>query len=139
MTHKVLCVDDEENVLHAFERNLRRYYDIETANGPIAGLLAVAQRGPYAVVISDLRMPGMDGLEFLAEVRKKSPESVALILSGISDFRAAVSSTNEGVIFQFLTKPCPANTLRGAIDQALNRYQTSLAERELPRSAAFQE
>ena len=57
MNRKVLCVDDEENVLRAFERNLRLHFEIETAVGPVAGLSAITQRGPYAVVVSDLRMP----------------------------------------------------------------------------------
>jgi CheY-like chemotaxis protein len=131
MNRKVLCVDDEENVLRGFERNLRLQFEIETAVGPVAGLSAIAQNGPYAVVISDLRMPGMDGIEFLSAVRKQSPDSVRLILSGNADLQAAIASVNEGSIFQFLTKPCPVDTLRGAIDGALKQYQLIIAEREL--------
>jgi response regulator RpfG family c-di-GMP phosphodiesterase len=131
MNRKVLCVDDEENVLRAFERNLRLQFEIETAIGPVAGLSAIAQRGPYAVVISDLRMPEMDGIQFLSAVRKQSPDSVRLILSGNADLQAVIASVNEGSIFQFLTKPCPVDTLRSAIDGALKQYQLILAEREL--------
>jgi DNA-binding NtrC family response regulator len=69
MNRKVLCVDDEENVLRAFERNLRLHFEIETAVGPAAGLSALERSGPYAVVISDLRMPGMDGIQFLTAVK----------------------------------------------------------------------
>jgi CheY-like chemotaxis protein len=131
MNRKVLCVDDEENVLRAFERNLRLHFEIETAVGPLAGLSAIAQGGPFAVVISDLRMPGMDGIQFLSAVRKQSPDSVRLVLSGNADLQAAIASVNEGSIFQFLTKPCPAETLRTAIDGALKQYQLIIAEREL--------
>jgi CheY-like chemotaxis protein len=131
MNRKVLCVDDEENVLRAFERNLRLHFEIETAAGPLAGLAAIAQRGPYAVVISDLRMPEMDGIQFLSAVRKQSPDSVRLILSGNADLQAVIAAVNEGSIFQFLTKPCPADTLRSAIDGALKQYQLVIAEREL--------
>jgi len=131
MNRKVLCVDDEENVLRAFERNLRLHFEIETAVGPVAGLSAIAQRGPYAVVISDLRMPEMNGIQFLSAVRKQSPDSVRLILSGNADLQAAIASVNEGSIFQFLTKPCPVDTLRTAIDGALKQYQLISAEREL--------
>ncbi len=131
MNRKVLCVDDEENVLRAFERNLRQHFEIETAVGPLAGLSAIAQRGPYAVVISDLRMPEMDGIQFLSAVRKQSPDSVRLILSGNADLQAVITSVNEGSIFQFLTKPCPVDTLRSAIDGALKQYQLIIAEREL--------
>ncbi len=132
MNRKVLCaVDDEENVLRAFERNLRLHFEIETAVGPAAGLSAIAQHGPYAVVISDLRMPEMDGIQFLTAVRKQSPDSVRLILSGNADFQAVIASVNEGNVFRFLTKPCPADALRGAIDGALKQYQLIVAEREL--------
>ncbi len=131
MNRKVLCVDDEENVLRAFERNLRLHFEIETAVGPAAGLSAIVQHGPYAVVISDLRMPGMDGIQFLTEVRQQSPDSVRLILTGNADLQAAIASVNEGSIFQFLTKPCPVDTLRGAIDGALTQFQLVVAEREL--------
>lgn len=131
MNRKVLCVDDEENVLRAFERNLRRHFEIETAVGPVAGLSAIAQRGPYAVVISDLRMPEMNGIQFLSAVRKQSPDSVRLILSGNADLQAAIASVNEGSIFRFLTKPCPVDTLRTAIDGALKQHQLLIAEREL--------
>lgn len=131
MNRKVLCVDDEENVLRAFERNLRLHFEIETAVGPAAGLSAIAQSGPYAVVISDLRMPGMDGIQFLTAVRHQSPDSVRLILSGNADLQAAIASVNEGSIYRFLTKPCAVDTLRTAIDGALNQYQLTIAEREL--------
>lgn len=131
MNRKVLCVDDEENVLQAFQRNLRLQFEIDTAVGPVEGLSAVAQRGPYAVVISDLRMPEMDGIQFLSEVRKQSPDSVRLILSGNADLKAVIASVNEGSVFQFLTKPCPSDTLRSAINGALKQYQLISAEREL--------
>src|SRR5579863_633044 len=131
MNRKVLCVDDEENVLRAFERNLRLHFEIETAVGPVAGLAAIAERGPYAVVVSDLRMPEMDGIQFLSAVRKQSPDCVRLILSGNADLQAAIASVNEGSIFRFLTKPCPVDTLRNAIDGALKQYQLIIAEREL--------
>jgi len=131
MNRKVLCVDDDENVLRAFERVLRHHFEIETAVGPVAGLSAVENHGPYAVVVSDLRMPGMDGIQFLSAVRKHSPDSVRLILSGNADLQAVIAAVNEGSIFQFLTKPCPPDTLRSAISGALKQYQLILAERDL--------
>lgn len=131
MNRRVLCVDDEENVLRAFERNLRLHFEIETAVGPKCGLAAVQERGPYAVVISDLRMPEMDGIQFLSAVRKLAPDSVRLILSGNADLQAVIAAVNEGQIFQFLTKPCPSETLRLTIDGALRQFRLLTAEREL--------
>lgn len=131
MNRRVLCVDDEENVLRAFERNLRLHCEIETAVGPSLGLEAVRERGPYAVVVSDLRMPEMDGIQFLSAVRKLAPDSVRVILSGNADLQKAVATVNEGKIFQALSKPCPMDKLREAIDGALKQYRLVTAEREL--------
>lgn len=131
MNRRVLCVDDDENILRAFERNLRLHFEIETAVGPTRGLAAVQERGPYAVVVSDLRMPEMDGIQFLAAVRKLAPDSVRLILSGNADFQAVVAAVNEENIFRLLTKPCPPDKVRAAIDAALKQYRLITAEREL--------
>ena len=131
MNRKILFVDDEENVLRAFERNLHPHFEIATAVGPDAGLSVIAGRGPYAVVISDLRMPGMDGIQFLAAVGKAFPDTVRLIISGNADLHAAIAAVNEGSIFRFLTKPCRAETLRSAIEGALTQYRLVTAEREL--------
>jgi response regulator RpfG family c-di-GMP phosphodiesterase len=131
MTGKILFVDDEENVLRGFERTFRSQFEMDTAVGAQQGLAAVAGRGPYAVVVSDLRMPGMDGIQFLSEVRKRSPDTVRLILSGNGDFDSVVAAVNEGNIFQFLTKPFPADQLRNTLNAALKQYQLITAEREL--------
>jgi DNA-binding response OmpR family regulator len=131
MSHRILFVDDEENILRGFERTLRSQFEMDTAVGAQQGLDAVANRGPYAVVVSDLRMPGMDGVGFLSEVRKRSPDTVRLILSGNGDFDSVVASVNEGSIFQFLTKPCPADKLRTTLNTALKQYDLITAEREL--------
>jgi response regulator RpfG family c-di-GMP phosphodiesterase len=131
MNRKILFVDDEENVLRAIERNLHPHFEIATAVGPAAALSVIAGGGPYAVVISDLRMPGMDGIQFLAAVGRQSPDTVRLIISGNADLQAAISAVNEGSIFRFLTKPCRAETLRSAIDGALKQYRLITAEREL--------
>ena len=131
MNRRVLCVDDDENILRAFERNLRLHFEIETALGPQCGLAAVQERGPFAVVVSDLRMPEMDGIQFLSAVHKLAPDSVRLILSGNADFQGVVAAVNEENIFRLLTKPCPPDKLRAAIEAALKQYRLVTAEREL--------
>src|SRR5208283_4999670 len=88
-------------------------------------------KGPFAVVVSDLRMPVMDGVEFLTRVRAISPDSVRVMLTGQADMDAAIAAVNEGNIFQFLTKPCPAETLTRALNAALEQYRLITAEREL--------
>jgi len=131
MTRKILCVDDEENVLRAFERNLRGQFELETAAGPHLGLQKLATDGPFAVVVSDLRMPGMDGIRFLAEVKLRSPDTVRLMLSGNADLESAIAAVNLDGVFQFLTKPCSTELFRRAIEAALKQHQLIMAEREL--------
>ena len=106
MVRRILCVDDEPNVLLALERQFRKQFEIQTAVGSELGLKAIVENGPYAVVVSDLRMPVMDGNRFLAQVRKLSPDTVRVMLTGQADLADAITAVNEGHIFQFLTKPC---------------------------------
>jgi len=101
MLRRILCVDDEPNVLQAFERQLRREFDLQTALGPELGLQALAANGPFAVVVSDLRMPGMNGIEFLTHVRQTAPDTVRVMLTGDADLGATIKAVNEGRIFQF--------------------------------------
>src|ERR1022692_4876094 len=115
----------------AMERQFRRQFEIRTAVGPVLGLQAIAEAGPFAVVVSDLRMPVMDGVEFLTRVRAISPDSVRVMLTGQADMEAAIAAVNQGNIFQFLTKPCPSGTLTRALNSALEQYRLITAEREL--------
>lgn len=131
MTKKILCVDDEPNVLQAFERQLRKQFEIQTALGPEEGLRMISESGPFAVVVSDLRMPGMNGVDFLTRVRKMTPETVRVMLTGEADLTAAMMAVNEGNIFQFLTKPCPSDMLAHTLDAALEQYRLITAERDL--------
>lgn len=130
MLRRILFVDDEPNVLQALERQFRRW-EVETAVGPERGLQTIAAGGPFAVVVSDLRMPGMDGVQFLARVRTTSPDTVRLMLTGQADMSDAIAAVNEGNIFQFLIKPCPPNVLSRALEAALEQYRLVTAEREL--------
>jgi FixJ family two-component response regulator len=131
MTKQVLCVDDEPNVLQAFERQFHRRFELRTAQGPERALDELAVGGPFAVVVSDLRMPGMDGIEFLRRVREQWPDTVRIMLTGQADLNAAIAAVNQGSVFQFLTKPCPAEMLGRAIDAALEQHRLVQAEREL--------
>ena len=87
--------------------------------------------GPYALVISDMRMPGMNGAQFLAQVRQKSPDSVRMLLTGCPDLEAAMEAVNEGNIFRFLAKPCAKEILSGAIADGLAQYRLITAVKNL--------
>lgn len=130
MTTKVLCVDDEPNILMAFRRQLRQF-DLETAVGAEAGLETLAAKGPFAVVVSDLRMPGMDGVEFLSRVKESSPDTVRIMLTGQADLRSASLAVNEGCIFRFLLKPCPSEVLSRALEAGLEQFRLVRAERDV--------
>jgi response regulator RpfG family c-di-GMP phosphodiesterase len=131
MSEKILFVDDDPNLLASCERNLRRRFQIETAEGGQVGLEKIAARGPYSVVVSDMQMPGMNGIQFLSAVKERAPDSVRIMLTGNADVDVAMGVVNEGNIFRFLTKPCPPEVLSKALDDALAQYRLVVAEKEL--------
>ena len=115
MTRKILLVDDEPNILAAFKRQLRQNFQIEIAEGGQRGLDAINSLGPFAVVVSDMNMPGMNGIEFLSKVKERSPDSIRMMLTGRADLQVAMEAVNEGNIFRFLTKPILSNTFSKAL------------------------
>lgn len=131
MSEKILLVDDEPMVLEGIRRQLRRRYSLLTAVGGVEGLSLIAREGPIAVVVSDMKMPGMTGAEFLMRVRESSPDTVRMILSGQADLLTTIEAVNEGRIFRFLTKPCQTESLVAAIEAGLEQHRLVIAEREL--------
>jgi len=128
---KILCVDDEPNILEGLSLNLRRRYEVVTALGGAAGLRALDASGPIEVVISDMRMPGMDGATFLNKARQVAPEAVRILLTGQTDLDSAIAAVNQGQVFRFLTKPCPPVALIIAVEAALEQHRLISAERVL--------
>lgn len=131
MSEKILFVDDEPNVLSGIERQLRKRYTVQTAPGGEEGLAAITSAGPFAVIVSDMRMPGMNGAQFLAEARRRQPDSVRMLLTGFAEVQSAIDAVNNGALFRFLTKPCDNVTLVAALDDALAQYRLVTAERDL--------
>ena len=122
MKDKVLLVDDDAMVLAGLKRQLRNHFDIDTALSGEDALNQVQQNGPYAVIVSDFSMPGMNGIEFLCRVKKTDPDSTRMMLTGSDDMTTAIQAVNEGSIFQFHPKPCPADTLGKAIQSGIDAY-----------------
>lgn len=127
---RVLCVDDEPAVLEGLTLHLRRRYEVATATSGAAALPLLAD-GRTAVVVSDMRMPGMDGATFLAKARAASPDTVRVLLTGQADLGSAINAVNEGQLFRFLTKPCPPPALLAVIEGAVRQYGLVTAERVL--------
>jgi DNA-binding NtrC family response regulator len=95
-----LFVDDEIPILEGYRRILHREFDVCGANSGEDGLEVLRTTGPFAVVISDMRMPGMNGAEFLAKVRERAPDTARMLLTGYADLEAAIDAVNKGNIFR---------------------------------------
>ncbi|MBA4062985.1 MAG: hypothetical protein C0501_04620 [Isosphaera sp.] len=135
MSGTVLCVDDDESMLGAYRRFLHPAYPVETATGGEAGLAVLSARGPFAVVVSDLHMPGMDGIRFLAAARERFPDAVRVLVTGQVDVRQATEAVNAGHVFRFLTKPFRPDELVSAVAAAAAEHRRTAAERERAASA----
>ena len=131
MAEKILCVDDELNILLAMQRQLRKQFHVESALGAEQALATMERDGPFAVIVSDLQMPGMNGLELLARARELSPDTIRIMLTGQADLTTAIAAVNKNSIFRFLTKPCSPEELTGTLQGALDQYRLVTAERHL--------
>ena len=125
----ILCVDDEPRVLEGLTLHLRKDYQVHTATSAEEALKKLATLRQVAVVMSDMRMPGMDGATFLKRVMRSRPEVTRMLLTGEPGRDAAANAINEGQIFRFLTKPCPPDKLRSAVEAAVDQYRLMNAER----------
>ncbi|MGA2299020.1 MAG: response regulator, partial [FCB group bacterium] len=107
MNNRILFVDDDYDVLSAYERNLRKIYSVNTALSGVEALGIIRESATFAVVVSDYKMPQINGIDFLAEVRKISPDTVRIIITGYADMQICIDAVNEGNVYRFLTKPYP--------------------------------
>jgi two-component system NtrC family sensor kinase len=120
---RLLFVDDEENILHSIERMFHDAgYTILTAKSGHAGLAILETGPPVQVVVSDYRMPGMSGVEFLQAVARRWPETVRIVLSGYADTPSVIGAINEGGIYKFISKPWNDDELRLAVANAATLY-----------------
>lgn len=131
MNDRVLFVDDEQMVLDGIRRQLRNRVEVETANGAAAGLELIQKKGPFAVVVSDMRMPEMNGARFLAKVHEIAPNTVRMVLSGQADMDSTLAAVNEGHVFRFLMKPFDADKLLEVIKAGIEQYRLIDAEKHL--------
>jgi response regulator RpfG family c-di-GMP phosphodiesterase len=132
-TKPILLVDDEVKVLYALSRSLSEedFDDIKTAqNGPEA--LEIIKNTPgLAVIVSDYHMPGMNGIDLLAQVRQDFPDISRILLTGAADLEMALDAVNKGNIFRFLLKPCSTETFLAAIRDGLRQKELINTEHEL--------
>ena len=128
MTEKILFVDDEPLVLDGYRRQWGRKYSVECALGGKEALASLGASGPFAVIVSDMNMDGMNGVHFLAKVREVAPDSTRIMLTG-ANRQTAIQAVNEGHVFRFLTKPCPGEVLELALEAGIAQYRLVTAER----------
>ncbi len=118
----VLFVDDEQNLLDGMKRQLRRFYKVYTAPGGHEGLEIMEKEGPFPVVVSDMKMPIMNGAEFLKKARALAPDTTRLLLTGQADFNETIEAVNEGNIYRFLHKPCALPLLIQNLEDGIRQY-----------------
>jgi response regulator RpfG family c-di-GMP phosphodiesterase len=131
LNERILCVDDDENALAAYQRTLRKHYTVDIAINAQSAMNLLNRSGPYAVVVSDMHMPSIDGIRLLSHIKIDHHESIGVMLTGDGDQSTAIQAVNDGSVFRFLTKPCPPDILIKAIDDAVRQYRLQIAERDV--------
>lgn len=126
---RVMCVDGEPHIVEGLSAHLEPEFEVHTATSGAQGLDTLEAEGPFAVVLSGVRMPDMDGATFLTKMRERAPTCVRVLLAERADLEAAIPAVNSGQIFHLLTKPCPAEDLRDAVAAAASHHRLMVAER----------
>jgi DNA-binding NtrC family response regulator len=120
---RILCVDDEPRILEMFSLLLSSRFQVIAATSGHQGLTLLQDEGPFAVVLSDMRMPGMDGVTFLSQVRQLAPDTIRVLLTGDVDSEIALSAISTGEIYQCVEKPCPLPVLKNVVEAAVEQYR----------------
>jgi len=128
---RILCVDDDPSIQAGLRVVLRKMATVVTVDSAKAALAALESQPPFTVIISDMRMPEMDGASLLVEVRRRWPDVVRVMLTGFAEIEAATRAINEGQIYRFLVKPCPPEELRSVVAAAIRQHELVTAERVL--------
>jgi putative two-component system response regulator len=135
---KVLMVDDEINLLSSYRRLLNESFDLATAESGEKALELIESAGPFAVIVSDYKMPKMNGVELLKQVRVMAPDTVRIMLTGQGDLNIAMEAVNQGNVFRFLVKPCPHEELVQSISEGLSQYEAASRQQEVLRQEVFE-
>lgn len=139
MKDSILIVDDNPDVISSLRRILiDEPYDVYTANSGIEGISILKTHPKIKVVISDEKMPGMLGAEFLSKVKTMYPEIIRIILTGYADMEAVIKAVNNGEIYRFFTKPWNEYDLKFAINAALHKYNMEEKNRMLLKTVKQQ-
>ncbi|MGB0370642.1 MAG: HD domain-containing phosphohydrolase [Opitutales bacterium] len=128
---RILIVDDEEKLLRALKRTLNKLWDITIESDPVLAAEKLKHDHGFSVIMTDYRMPGMNGVELLRSARKSCPDTTRVMLTGYADLEATLSAINDGSVFRIITKPCDRDTVVDCLQAAVDQNQLIFAEREL--------
>lgn len=132
MSSSILIIDDDVNLLSAMRRQLRGKFSVNTAQGGEEALALLSESSDLpAVILCDMRMGGINGVETLRRAKELAPEAVRMMLTGNADMQTAIDAINNGSIFRFLTKPCAPDVLEAGLEAAMDQHRLIVAEREL--------
>jgi len=129
--YKVLIVDNESSILKIFKQALGKHFPVDMAESGEKGLDMVNRQGPYAVVISDLRIPEMTGMEFLSLIKKAAPETEFIIQTGYSEQETIAKAVTELAVSRILVKPCDPETLIHEVQEAMKRYEEKVSKENI--------
>lgn len=135
MAERILLVVDDRRVLDDLTRMLHGEIEVETALSGTEALATIYLFGPFAIVVSDMRMPGLNGTEFLARVRELAPHTVRMLLAKHRDLNRAIAALDEDQIFRYLTKPCEKEEILSAIRLGLAQYRANVEAAEIVKEA----
>ncbi len=133
---KILIVDDDEAILALYSEELAKHFEIKCASSAQAGLALLDRDGPFTAVISDMRMPEMNGAEFLGHVAERAPDTMRMVLTGYTDLDSAMQAINAGHVYRFISKPVPLYDLVDSIQDAVRQYHRQGAVRAAKVTAA---
>ncbi|BDI29876.1 response regulator receiver modulated metal-depenent phosphohydrolase [Capsulimonas corticalis] len=131
MPDKILFVDDDPSILDAYQRTLHKHLPIEIASGGAEALEKIRTSGPYSVVVTDIQMPVMDGIELLTRTSEIAPDTVRMVLTGNGGLKSVMDALEHGGIFRYLTKPVPPENMLASLEAGVKQYQLQVAERDL--------
>lgn len=125
---KILIVDDDESYLASMRRVMHGHCEIVTTKDPVQALKIIEHQGPFAVVISDFRMPFMNGIELFSKIATIDKNAQRIMLTGCAELQMAIDAINHGKINAFLTKPTPSGSIRSVVLNAIRVYNDSLLQ-----------
>lgn len=133
---RILFVDDQAEITQLLARQIGSTYDVVFAGSGAAALAALDTEGPFAVVVADYSMPNMDGVTLLAEVKRRAPDTVLIMLTAFAEIDVAVAALHEGHIYRFLRKPWEKFELERALADALDHHHLVASEKRLRAALA---